>query len=188
MSDPKSMSWTDCNQSGNLRVRGENTIQPKLRLYLRAIYVGRTRSFGIGTGRKPQIRDVMKGTSGDPVCRQTAYSAGGIFEDFGLFLAILVDFGHFWTSFFPFSLFFHFRRRYTRAEEVTLYYRSSQKGFKAPQLGPRAYRILRFCPACGFGIKPLVSLGPIVFECCREHIPDIGTHRTHPPDPTHRPS
>jgi hypothetical protein len=90
-----------------------------------------------------------------------------------------VDFGHFWTSFFPFSLFFHFRRRYTRAEEVTLYYRSSQKGFKAPQLGPRAYRILRFCPACGFGIKPLVSLGPIVFECCREHIPDIGTHRTH---------
>jgi hypothetical protein len=141
MSDPKSMSWTDCNQSGNLRVRGENTIQPKLRLYLRAIYVGRTRSFGIGTGGKPQIRDVMKGTSGDPVCRQTAYSAGGIFEDFGSFLAILVDFGHFWTSFFPFSLFFHFRRRYTRAEKSTLCSSPSSTRVKAPQLGPRGYRI-----------------------------------------------
>jgi hypothetical protein len=32
---------------------------------------------------------------------------------------------------------------------------------------------------CGFGIKTLVFLGPIVFECSREHIPDIGTHRTH---------
>jgi hypothetical protein len=47
----------------------------------------------------------MKGTSGDPVCRQTAYSVGGIFEDFGSFLAILVDFGHFWASFFPFLTF-----------------------------------------------------------------------------------
>jgi hypothetical protein len=63
-------------------------------------------------------------------------------------------------------------------------YCSSQKGFKAPQLGPRAYRIWKVCPACGFGIKPLVSFGPIDLrgrrEYCREHILNTGTHRTHP--------
>jgi hypothetical protein len=44
--------------------------------------------------------------------------------------------GIFGTHFSLFCRFFDSGRRYTRAEDGTLYYRSSQKGFKAPQLGP----------------------------------------------------
>jgi hypothetical protein len=51
--------------------------------------------------------------------------------------------------------------RYTRTQESTLMYWSCEKSFQAGQLGLGAYRIQAICPACGFGTKPFVLLGPI---------------------------
>jgi hypothetical protein len=98
------------------------------------------------------------------VCLKTLIFRGLFFHFwavFCLFWSILAKITIFWALFFLFSLFFHFRRRYTRTEEGRLCKCSVEKGFKAGQLGPRAYRIFHSCPGCGFALKCLVSLGPI---------------------------
>jgi hypothetical protein len=104
----------------------------------------------------------------------------------GVFSAILSHFCPFWSisAIFGsgFSLFCPFSNlpiRYTRAEDGTLMYSPSPTRVKAPQLGPKGCRILRSCPACGFRIKALISLGPIVFEYAWDSHGGVGTHRTH---------
>jgi hypothetical protein len=103
--------------------------------------------------------------------------SGAVLGSFCRFLRILADFEDFWASFFLFSLFSTFSRRYTRTEEVRLMYSPSKVHCQAGQLGPRGYRIWKVCPACGFALKPLVSLAPIVVEYsrnCSPYSPDSG--------------
>jgi hypothetical protein len=95
---------------------------------------------------------------------QSTYFTGVDFE-------FSVDFSRFWSisnifggRFSLFLSFFNFQVRYTRTEEVTLYYCSSENCFKAGQLGPRAYRISQFCPACGFRILCKACFTKMVFE------------------------
>ena len=54
-----------------------------------------------------------------------------------------------------------------------MYYRSSETSLQAGQLGPRGYRIFQFCPACVFGIKPVVSLGRIDSAARSEYSQDV---------------
>jgi hypothetical protein len=109
------------------------------------------------------------------VCLKTLIFRGLFFHFWVVFCLFWSISSHFWGRFSTFRLFFKFQIRYTRAEDGTLMYSSSQTQFKAPQLGPRAYRIFRFCPACGFASKPLVSLGPMRIngadEYCRHCSP-----------------
>jgi hypothetical protein len=115
--------------------------------------------FGLAMDRRVTSRDLKSEGS----CNCTDLTRG-LFEISGRFGPVSVDFGHFWASFFLFSLFFNFDARVSNASKSRMMYCPSEKGFKAGQLGPRGYRIFYFCPACGFGIEPVVSLGLIVCE------------------------
>jgi hypothetical protein len=117
----------------------------------------------------------------------------------GVFSAILSHFCPFWSisaifgsGFSLFCLFSNLPIRYTRAEEVTLYYDPSETSTEAPQLGPRACRIFDFCPACGFRILCKACFTKTVLEYSQEVLmvprrthPTDPTHATHPTDPTH---
>jgi hypothetical protein len=81
------------------------------------------------------------------------YFAGGLLGIFVGFLKISVDFGHFWASFFLFSLFSDFQIRYTRTQEARLYYSSAETSTEARQLGPRGYRVVQSVDL-GFGPVP----------------------------------
>jgi hypothetical protein len=140
---------------------------------------GQTGLSKISGKRKIGLKGVSGGISKLRWTFKSAVFTGLVFDFSGHFCPLLSISRIFEPHFSCFRRFFNSGTRYTRKLKPTLYYWSSPTRVKAPQLGPRGYRILRSCPACGFGIKTLVFLGPIVFECSREHIPDIGTHRTH---------
>ena len=94
--------------------------------------------------------------------------------DFSLISSILNIFGG------RFSHFRHFSDsaiRLTSTAEVTLYYDPSKMSTQAGQLGPRAYRIFHFCPACGFRILGKACFTQIMLKYCRGTV--HGTHRTH---------
>jgi hypothetical protein len=85
------------------------------------------------------------------VAVKSAYLPGGVSEILGRFCPISPKMAFFGPRFSRFRLFSNFVIRYTRTEDGTLMYSSSPTRVKAPQLGPRGYRIFHFCPACVFG-------------------------------------
>jgi hypothetical protein len=92
----------------------------------------------------------------------------------GSFFPFLDDFGRFWTisgifgpDFSVFLFFSSLEARVSKATKSRLMYSSSRNKVKAPQLGPRGYRIFHSCPACGFTILyraclAQIELGPAV--------------------------
>jgi hypothetical protein len=68
------------------------------------------------------------------VARVWPGNTGGIFDILGRFWTIFGFSSIFWGPFFRFSLFLHFRRRYTRTEDATLCNCSSETRVKAGAL------------------------------------------------------
>ena len=127
--------------------------------------------FGLAMDRRGTSSD-LKSRCG----RVFACFPGSVFPfsgDFCPIWSILVIFG---GRFSTLQRFFNFEVRYTRAEDPTLYYSPSETSTEARQLGPRAYRIFYFCPACGFRILGKACFTQIMLKYCRGTV--HGTHRT----------
>jgi hypothetical protein len=101
---------------------------------------------GVVAGGVSDRLRILEGVLKLLILRGSFFRFRAVLDQFRLILGI------FWAHFSVFLFFSSLEARVSKATKSRLMYSSSRNKVKAPQLGPRGYRIFHSCPACGFRI------------------------------------